>query len=131
MEVYSAPFDVRLPRGDETSDDEIKTVVQPDITVICDKTKLDDKGCKGSPDLVVEIVSPASLKTDVKTKQALYERFGIREYWIVYPAEKSVVVYRLQPSGKYELSDAYAQDELIQVGIFGDLAIDLKEVFTE
>ncbi|WP_248927752.1 Uma2 family endonuclease [Paenibacillus hamazuiensis] len=129
--VYAAPFDVRLPKSSETSDEDIKTVVQPDITVICDHSKLDDKGCKGAPDLIVEIVSPTSLKTDVKTKLTLYEKHGVREYWIVYPSDKSVVVYRLQPDGNYVLADAYARDEQMPVGIFDDFTIDLKEIFAD
>jgi Uma2 family endonuclease len=128
--VYSAPFDVRLPVGDE-ADDDITTVVQPDITVVCDKSKLDDKGCKGSPDLVVEIISPSSLKQDLQTKLVLYERFGVREYWVVYPLEQSVVVYLLQEDAKYQISEAYAKDELVPVSIFRDLTIDLTNIFTE
>ncbi len=82
-EVYAAPFDVRLPATGEKND-EITTVVQPDITIVCDKSKLDKKGCKGSPDLVIEILSPYTAKKDMKEKHFLYEKFAVKEYWIVY-----------------------------------------------
>jgi Uma2 family endonuclease len=125
-----APFDVRLPKGNE-KDDDIRTVVQPDLTVVCDRGKLDDKGCKGSPDLVVEIVSPSSFRHDVLTKLRLYEKAGVREYWIVYPGEKAVVVYKLNASGKYGEIEPYAAEDTLKVGIFDDLDIHLETVFAE
>jgi len=129
-DVYMAPFDVRLPKGNE-KDDDIRTVVQPDLTVVCDRGKLDDKGCKGSPDLVVEIVSPSSFRHDVLTKLRLYEKAGVREYWIVYPGEKAVVVYKLNASGKYGEIEPYAAEDTLKVGIFDDLDIHLETVFAE
>ena len=86
-EVYHAPFDVRLPEGNEPEED-IITVVQPDIAIICDRSKLDDKGCKGSPDLVIEIVSPHTVSKDMKEKLALYEKHGVKEYWIIHKSMK-------------------------------------------
>ncbi len=128
--VYHAPFDVRLPVNGEKSDNEIYTVVQPDICVICDPAKLDDKGCIGAPDLIIEILSPSSSKHDSKTKYSIYEKAGVIEFWLVYPAEKVVHIYHLNPVGKYEQSGIYAQDDKIPVGIFnGDLIVDLAEVF--
>ncbi len=91
---YVAPFDVRLPRADET-DDKIDTVVQPDISVICDKSKLDERGCRGAPDWIVEVLSPASAGHDQVVKRALYERAGVREYWLVHPVDKVVTIYLL------------------------------------
>jgi len=129
-DVYMAPFDVRLPKGNE-KDDDIRTVVQPDLTVVCDRGKLDDKGCKGSPDLVVEIVSPSSFRHDVLTKLRLYEKAGVREYWIVYPGEKAVVVYKLNAGGKYGEIEPYAAEDTLKVGIFDDLDIHLETVFAE
>lgn len=91
---YIAPFDVRLPRADE-ADDRIATVVQPDISVICDRTKLDERGCRGAPDWIVEVLSPGSAGHDQVVKRDLYERVGVREYWLVHPIDKVVTIYLL------------------------------------
>jgi Uma2 family endonuclease len=94
-EVNIAPFDVRLPNAGE-ADDAIDTVVQPDISVVCDPAKLDDKGCRGAPDWVVEVLSAATAGHDQVRKLALYERHGIREYWLVHPVDRVVTIYRLE-----------------------------------
>ncbi|WP_310449896.1 Uma2 family endonuclease [Sulfuritalea sp.] len=91
---YIAPFDVRLPRAGE-ADDKIDTVVQPDISVICDKAKLDERGCRGAPDWIVEVLSPGSAGHDQVVKRELYERVGVREYWLVHPVDKVVTIYLL------------------------------------
>lgn len=127
-EVYPAPFDVRLPKPG-MPDEETDTVVQPDITVVCDVSKLDDQGCRGAPDLVVEIISPGSLKLDMTTKKSLYESAGVREYWVVYPAEKIVTVYSLSANGKYDSLESFSVGETITVGIMGELVIDVAEIF--
>ncbi len=126
--VYAAPFDVRLPQRQE-SDEQTSTVVQPDLVVVCDKTKLDHQGCKGSPDLVVEITSPTTFQKDLKDKFILYERVGVREYWIVYPEEKTICVFRLTHEGKYSRPEVYTEQDSINVGIFEDLTIEVPEVF--
>lgn len=90
--VYAAPFDVRLPRGDE-ADDAVDTVVQPDLCVVCDPAKLDDLGCRGAPDWIIEILSPASASHDQVHKLALYERSGVLEYWLVHPVDRVVTAY--------------------------------------
>lgn len=92
---YVAPFDVRLPRANE-ADDEIVTVVQPDISVICDRAKLDEAGCRGAPDWIVEVLSPATVGRDQIIKRALYERSGVREYWIVHPTDRLVTIHLLE-----------------------------------
>jgi Uma2 family endonuclease len=92
---YIAPFDVRLPRADE-SDDETDTVVQPDISVICDKAKLDERGCRGAPDWIIEVLSPRTVSHDQIVKRALYERAGVREYWLVHPGDGLVTIYLLE-----------------------------------
>lgn len=94
-EVYSAPFDVRLPQQDE-ADDAGDTVIQPDIVVVCDENKLDDKGCRGAPDWIVEVLSPATASRDHVQKKALYERHGVREYWLVHPTDHVLTRYRLE-----------------------------------
>lgn len=129
-EVYHAPFDVRLPQPLE-SDEQTSSVVQPDILVVCDKAKLDDRGCKGSPDLVVEIVSPTTFQKDLKEKFNLYERAGVREYWIVYPDQKTISAFSLTTEGKFGRPEIYADTDLIAVGIFPDLTINLSQVFVE
>jgi Uma2 family endonuclease len=90
--AYVAPFDVRLPKADE-ADDAVNTVVQPDVMVICDSAKLDDKGCRGAPDWVVEVVSPHTAAKDQIRKRTLYERHGVKEYWLVHPLDRVVTRY--------------------------------------
>ncbi len=125
--VYSAPFDVRFPKGE--GDDKIFTVVQPDICVICDPNKLDDRGCVGAPDLIVEILSPATAEKDAKIKFQIYQEQGVKEYWMVYPGENILDVYLLDDSGKYQLDQKYVQTDKVKVGIFDDLYISLEDVF--
>jgi Uma2 family endonuclease len=96
---YIAPFDVRLPRANE-ADEFVNTVVQPDISVICDKTKLDERGCRGAPDWIIEVLSPSTAGHDQIVKRALYERVGVREFWLVHPVDKVVTIYLLQ-NGAY------------------------------
>jgi len=126
---YIAPFDVRLPQADE-SDDQVDTVVQPDISVICDKAKLDERGCRGAPDWIIEVLSPATAGHDQIVKRALYERVGVREFWLVHPVDRVVSIYLLENGvyGKpavYELVDATATTILPQVVI--DWARVLRE----
>lgn len=128
--VYAAAFDVRLPEFPEQSDAAVETVVQPDIVVVCDPSKLDDKGCKGAPDLVVEILSPATGGKDLTVKFDLYERHGVKEYWIVQPVDKTLMVFSLQENGCYGVPGRYAGDDKVAVPLLGDLVIDLGELFT-
>jgi len=131
-QVFVSPFDVRLLKNGEINSNQIDTVVQPDICVICDLSKLDEKGCLGAPDMIVEIVSPSNSKHDVKTKFELYQRHGVREYWIVFPNDKAVNVFLLDDAGKYQLVGMYAEDAKVPVNIFnGDLEIDLTEIFED
>lgn len=108
---------------------EIKNVAQPDIAVVCDSSKLDEKGCKGSPDLIVEIISPMTIALDYAKKLALYERNEIREYWIVHPNDKTVMVFTLGDNKSYGKPKIYTEEDKLTVGIFEELVIDLKEVF--
>jgi len=126
--VYFAPFDVRLPEGDE-ADEETATVVQPDMVVVCDPDKLDDKGCRGAPDLVVEILSPSTSGKDMKQKFNLYEQRGVREYWIVDPSGGTMMVFRLGTDRRYGRPEVYTIEDTAPVGIFDDLVIDLRTVF--
>lgn len=128
--VYDAPFDVRLPEADE-KDEDIKTVVQPDIVVVCDNKKLDEKGCKGAPDIVIEIISPATASKDMKTKFLLYEKHGVKEYWIVHPDDKTVMVFKLNEEKKYGRPDMYVSEDKLNTPILDGLEIDLNPVFQE
>ena len=120
--VYVAPFDVRLPRRNE-ADDQVDTVVQPDVAVICDLRKLDDKGCRGAPDWIVEILSPSSAAHDQIRKCALYERHGVREYWLLHPVDRVLIIYRLGEDGAYGAPDIRALKEPTPVAVIPGLAI--------
>lgn len=125
-EIYPAPFDVVLLNENETEKNS-RNIVQPDISVICDKSKLTDKGCVGSPDMIVEVVSPSNSRDDYIKKLNLYEQFKIREYWIVNPMKKSILVYTLSDNG-YEMPDFYTFSDTVKVSIYNDLEIDFKSL---
>ena len=130
-QVYNAPFDVRFSDRSGLTDEKIDTVLQPDLLVVCDPSKLDDKGCNGAPDLIIEISSPSTGGKDLTVKFDLYERHGVKEYWIIHPAEQTLLVFKLGENGKYGAADRYAGDDKVAVPLLGDLVIDLKEVFAE
>ncbi|MBF0475436.1 MAG: Uma2 family endonuclease [Deltaproteobacteria bacterium] len=127
-EALYAPFDVRLPQTDE-SDQNVTTVVQPDISVICDPAKIDDRGCRGAPDFIVEILSPHTSKKDQAEKLALYEKHGVKEYWIIYPDYATVIVRLLGQDGKYGPPEIHETNGSLEVATLPDLAIDLDVVF--
>lgn len=129
--AFSAPFDVRLfdRQKSEKANKDVYTVVQPDICVICDKSKLDDRGCIGAPDLIIEILSPGNSKKELKTKYDLYEESGVKEYWVVYPSEYVLQQFVLNENEKYELKNIFAEDEVFEAHVFPDLQIDLAEIF--
>jgi Uma2 family endonuclease len=118
-------------KPDEISDEQVYTVVQPDISIICDLKKLDEKGCIGAPDFIIEIISPATAKHDIENKYRLYEKHGVKEYWIVYPESKRVSAFLLDSIGKYQMVGMFADDSEVKVNIFNNVTIDLKEVFKD
>lgn len=124
-EVYPAPFDVILKNEVEIIDDS-KNIVQPDISVICDKRKLTNEGCTGSPDMIVEIVSPYNPNNDFIRKLNLYDKFKVKEYWIVNPMKKNVLIYKLDDNESYGMPDIYTFEDKIKVGIYNDLEIDFN-----
>ncbi len=128
-QAFAAPFDVRLPDFPEQADDEISTVLQPDLVIVCDRSKLDEKGCRGAPDLVVEILSPGTAGRDLRGKFSLYERHGVREYWVVQPVDRTLMVFRLTGEGTFGRHELYAADEQLPATLLGDLIIELGEVF--
>ena len=125
--VYSAPFDVRLPRKSK-DDIEIITVVQPDLCVICDPSKLDYKGCIGAPDIVVEILSPSNNVVELKNKFEIYQESGIKEYWVVSPQDKTFLVYTLV-DGIYKPSNLMVAGDIVRSTVLTDFSLDLKEMF--
>jgi Uma2 family endonuclease len=128
--AFAAPFDVRFPTKDGIiTNDKIYTVVQPDICIICDESKLDDRGCLGAPDLIIEIVSLSTVKKDIDDKFKIYEENGVKEYWIVQPNDATLTVFFLE-KGKYQHKGMYTRGSKVPVLIFeGKLLIDLDEVF--
>ena len=124
-----SPYDVRLPDSKESiADKDIYTVVQPDISVICDLDKIDRRGCIGPPDWVIEILLPGNSKTEMGFKFDLYEENGVREYWIVQPEHENVLVFALQ-EGRFQLVKMYAGDDTVPSVVFPELVIELRDVF--
>jgi len=128
-EIFHQPFGVRLPLDNEP-DEYIKNALLPDIVIVCDKKKIDNAGCRGAPDLIIEIISPSTKKRDMKEKRNLYEKAGVKEYWIVDPYNNTVQVYLLQ-NNEYRKPDIYTEEDKIKVSIFPDLEIDLTIIFKE
>ncbi len=126
--VFAAPFDVRL-LAEEKSDDEVFHVVQPDLSVICDEHKLDKKGCVGSPDLIIEIISPSSAKMDRMRKRDLYEKALVKEYWIVDPQNELIEIYNLNQENHYGKPLFFSLEDTVESIFFHELKIDGKEIF--
>lgn len=136
-EVYAAPFDVRLPATPDTKaadDTEITTVVQPDISVICDRKKLDNRGCLGAPNLIVEILSPATAAKDLKIKRVLYEQHGVQEYWLLHPTDKIAMLYTLMndsQDSQYGKARILDRNDVLTSDQFNQLQIELASVFID
>jgi Uma2 family endonuclease len=122
---YPAPFDVRLPIKSAKKD---TTVVQPDFCVICDESKLDEKGCNGAPDLIVEIISPNNSKHDIHTKFNLYLEAGVKEYWLIEPADRMILIYSLK-NGEYIGQKPLVEGENIKSPLFPELNIAIEDIF--
>ena len=132
--VYYAYFHVRFFESNfdnKVSNKNIYTVIQPDLTVVCDVKKIDSKGCAGAPDLIIEILSPSTGSKDVKDKKAVYEFAEVPEYWIVHPNDQTVIVYILNQQKKYVIDNVYTSKDTIKVSVFDDLEIDLTDVFED
>ncbi len=119
--AFIAPLDVRLPKADET-DESVDTVVQPDILVVCDESKLDRRGVRGAPDFVVEVLSPATASHDHVMKRRVYERAGVKEYWLVHPVDRMVTIYRLL-DGEYGKPDVQELSGETAVGVLEGIAV--------
>jgi Uma2 family endonuclease len=132
-DVFTAPFDVRLalPKNRQTPE-KIDTVVQPDICIICDRAKLDDRGCIGAPDLIVEILSPGNSRKEMREKYELYQEAGVKEYWVVFPSEQVLQRYILNESnGIYEAQLPNVQGDLVGISFLPGFELDVEEVFEE
>ncbi len=133
MQSVYRSFDVRLPKSNNGSlaDKEVYTVVQPDICVICDPEKIDERGCKGAPDLVVEILSKNTSQKDLKDKYEVYEQSGISEYWVIHPYEATALVYKLNPEGKYLAGPLLTIGDTLSTDMLPRLVISMEEVFQD
>ena len=127
-EVFSAPFDVRLPRKSK-DDKEIITVLQPDICVICDSSKVEERGCIGAPDIVIEILSPSNNKKELKYKHEVYQEAGVKEYWVIDPREKGVQIFLLTNEKLLAAGYLYAEDK-VTTPLLPGFSLDLSKVFT-
>ena len=127
-QAFAAPFDVRIATDKDKANEEIETVVQPDLTVICDQSKLDKRGCLGVPDITVEILSPTTSYKDQTEKLLLYEKYGVKEYWIFNPDAKYVLLYRLKGS-EYGKPEYLIENDILESNVLEGLKIDLSEVW--
>ena len=128
--VYSAPFDVRFPK-ESKADKDVYTVLQPDICVVCDKSKLDARGCIGAPDLVIEILSPGNTKMELLNKYRVYEEFGVKEYWVVSQSDQSILIYTLNDSGIFQPSKIFTHSEKITSSVLPSFELELDDVFED
>lgn len=129
--VFASPFDVRLYDRKKSilADTDIKTVVQPDLCVICNPDLLDEQGCNGAPDWIIEILSKSNTKREMHIKFDLYQEGGVGEYWLVYPDNPAIHQFVLDDKGVYQFKGMYTHDDVVRPYLFPDLAIDANEVF--
>ena len=127
---FSGIFDVRLPKNSEIEHEKIDTVVQPDLCIVCDPSKIDEYGCCGTPDMIIEILSPATIKNDCIRKFLLYEEHGVKEYWMVHPNDMAVTIFLLQKNGKYE-GALYEFEGKIPVKTLNNYLLDLDDIFNK
>ncbi len=130
-QVFAAPFDVRLYDRKKSIlvNEDIHSVVQPDLCVICNPDILDMQGCNGAPDWIIEILSKGNSKREMQIKYELYQESGVQEYWIVYPNDQAINQFVLDESGRYQLKQMYTDDDMATPHLFPELALDLTEVF--
>lgn len=129
-EAFPAPFDVRFPKESDAPED-IVDVVQPDISVICDPSKIDEKGCLGAPDFIAEIISPSTAYKDYRNKYLLYEKNGVDEYWLVHPTDEIIHVHVLREDGTYGKATVYGKEDAPEIRSLPGLKIDLSLVFID
>ena len=133
-EAFIAPFDVRLydRKKSAKADKDIFTVIQPDLCVICDPDKIDERGCLGAPDFIIEILSDGNSKREMQTKYELYQEAGVLEYWIADPQHESIQQFVLnEKTEKYELLRMSVKPDFLASAVLSDLVVDLDEIFKE
>jgi Uma2 family endonuclease len=128
--VFISPFDVRFPK-ESKADKDVFTVLQPDICVICDKSKIDARGCIGAPDLVVEVLSPGNTRMELLNKYRVYEEFGVKEYWVVSQSDQSILIYTLNEMGKFQPSKIFTLSEKITSTVLPGFELALDDVFED
>jgi len=126
--VFCAPLDLNLAKNTKNND-EIFTVVQPDIMVVCDEKKIEEQRIVGAPDLIIEIISPSTAAKDNITKKALYEKAGVKEFWLVSPTDRLIRVCRLEKDGRFGRDEVYDETAQIKIAQFEGLSIDCRRVF--
>jgi Uma2 family endonuclease len=124
--VYVAPFDVRLPKSSE-QDDQVDTVVQPDVLIVCDLQKIDGRGMRGAPDWVAEVLSPRTASHDQFVKLPVYERAGVREVWLVHPIDRTLAIYRLE-AGRYGRASLLELKGKTQIAAVPGVTIDWDDL---
>ncbi|MBF0547582.1 MAG: Uma2 family endonuclease [Candidatus Riflebacteria bacterium] len=127
--VFIAPVDVLFPKDEHEKDEKVQDVVQPDLIIVCDPEKIGEKRIRGSPDLAIEIVSPSTVSKDTIKKRRLYEKHGVKEFWLVHPIDRLVTTYSLGEDGFFQKIEYYDSEATIKETLFPGLEIDLKTVF--
>lgn len=127
--VYPAPFGVRLFEQNGNRPEDVDTVVEPDISVVCDRSKLDRYGCKGAPDLIIEVLSPSTQRHDQLVKLNLYQRAGVKEYWIVDPQNSTVRVMLRTDAGIFQTHEVWQQNDVAKVNVLDGCFVELSKVF--
>ena len=131
-DAFSAPFDVRLPLPlHRRKGDKIDTVVQPDICIICDRSKLDEQGCVGAPDLIVEILSPGNSRKEMRDKYQLYQESGVLEYWVVFPSEQVLQRYLLNEQGIYQAQLPNVEGDMVGITFLPGFEMAVGELFED
>ena len=129
--VFVAPTDVFFPRLNEQSEDDVDTVVQPDVLVVCDRTKLRPNGIWGAPDMVIEILSPSTSRKDFHEKYDLYQRSGVSEYWVVDPVGRWLQQYVLGPGGRYEPERTFEETGKVTCAALPGFVLDLSSLWQD
>jgi len=127
--VFVAPFDVRLSPVQKADSERIYTVVQPDICVICDPAKIDAKGCIGAPDLIIEVLSPGNAEKEMNEKFEIYQENGVKEYWLVEPNDRIVLVYVLDEAGKFIGLKPFTESETLTSKSLGTFELLVRDIF--
>ncbi|HMI05063.1 MAG TPA: Uma2 family endonuclease [Pedobacter sp.] len=128
--AFIAPFDVRFPYKSK-DDVDVTTVLQPDVCVVCDPTKIDQRGCIGAPDIVVEVLSPGNNRKELDNKFKIYEEFGVREYWIVHPSERSLIQYLLNEDGIFVAGKPYTSGDDLVSDLLPGFRLNIDELFMD